>query len=144
MSCEAVGMAGRRGRGFTLLEVLVALVVLALSLGAVIQTAGDYTLNQAYLRDRTFAEWVARNQLATTLLEGQLQGSWPSIGQQKGEVEFPESSSDTAGREWRWVMTVSQTPEEDLRRLDIEVFPLNADDDQQALASLSGFMGKPQ
>ena len=32
MSCEAVGMAGRRGRGFTLLEVLVALVVLALSL----------------------------------------------------------------------------------------------------------------
>ena len=131
-------------RGFTLLEVLVAMVVLALSLGAVIQTAGNYTLNQAYLRDRTFAEWVARNQLATTLLEGRLEKRWPSIGQQKGEVEFPESSSDVGAREWRWVMKVVQTPEEDLRRLDIEVFPLNADEDQPALASLSGFMGKPQ
>jgi general secretion pathway protein I len=144
MTCKIVSVVGSRARGFTLLEVLVAMVVLALSLGAVIQTAGDYTLNQAYLRDRTFAEWVARNQLATTLLEGQLQRRWPSIGQQKGEVEFPESSSDIGGREWRWVMQVTQTPEEDLRRLDIEVFPLNADDDQQPLASLSGFIGKPQ
>ena len=131
-------------RGFTLLEVLVAMVVLALSLGAVIQTAGNYTLNQAYLRDRTFAEWVARNQLATTLLEGRLEKRWPSIGQQKGEVEFPESSSDVGAREWRWVMKVVQTPEEDLRRLDIEVFPLNAEEDQPPLARLSGFMGKPQ
>ena len=131
-------------RGFTLLEVLVAMVVLSLSLGAVIQTAGDYTLNQAYLRDRTFAEWVARNQLATTLLEGRTERRWPSIGQQKGDVEFPESSSDSGGREWRWVMKVTQTPEEDLRRLDIEVSPLNADEDQPPLARLSGFMGKPQ
>ena len=131
-------------RGFTLLEVLVAMVVLALSLGAVIQTAGNYTLNQAYLRDRTFAEWVARNQLATTLLEGRLEKRWPSIGQQKGEVEFPESSSDVGAREWRWVMKVVQTPEEDLRRLDIEVFALNADEDLPPLARLSGFMGKPQ
>ena len=131
-------------RGFTLLEVLVAMVVLALSLGAVIQTAGNYTLNQAYLRDRTFAEWVARNQLATTLLEGRLEKRWPSIGQQKGEVEFPESSSDVGAREWRWVMKVVQTPEEDLRRLDIEVFALNAEEDQPPLAILSGFMGKPQ
>jgi general secretion pathway protein I len=131
-------------RGFTLLEVLVAMVVLALSLGAVIQTAADYTLNQAYLRDRTYAEWVARNQLATTLLEGQLEAAWPSIGQQKGEVEFPESSSEVGGREWRWVMKVSQTPEDDLRRLEIEVFPLNADEEQPPLARLSGFMGKPQ
>jgi len=131
-------------RGFTLLEVLVAMVVLSLSLGAVIQTAGDYTLNQAYLRDRTFAEWVARNQLATTLLEGRTERRWPSIGQQKGDVEFPESSSDSGGREWRWVMKVTQTPEEDLRRLDIEVFALNADEDQPPLARLSGFMGKPQ
>ncbi len=131
-------------RGFTLLEVLVAMVVLALSLGAVIQTVGGYTLNLAYLRDRTFAEWVAHNQLVTTLLEGRLEGRWPSIGQQKGDVEYPESTTDVAGREWRWIMKVTQTPEEDLRRLDIEVFALNADEDQPALASLSGFMGKPQ
>lgn len=119
-------------RGFTLLEVLVALTVLALSLAAIIQAAGDYTANQIYLRDRTFAEWVARNELARV----QLSGRWPSIGQQKDEVEF-------ASREWRWVMQVTQTPEKDLRRLDIEVFPLQADDDDAPWASLSGFMEKP-
>jgi general secretion pathway protein I len=125
--------------GFTLLEVLVALVVLAMALGAVVQAAADFTINQAYLRDRTFAEWVARNQLATV----QLSGRWPSIGQQKGEVEFPLGSPGSGGREWRWVMQVTQTPEADLRRLDIEISPLSADEDESPLAVLSGFMEKP-
>jgi len=128
-----------RQAGFTLLEVLIALTVLALSLGAVIQATGDYTVNQAYLRDRTFAEWVARNQLATLLLEAK----WPSIGQHKGDAEFPLAGAGMPAREWRWVVQVTQTPEDDLRRLDIEVFPANTDDDANALAKLSGFIGKP-
>ncbi len=132
----------RRARGFTLLEVLIALVVLALSLGAVIQAAGDFTANQAYLRDRTFAEWVARNQLATLLLAGE----WPSLGQKKGEAEMPLGEREKGGRSWRWVVQVVQTPEEDLRRLDIEVFALSDDgraDEDQPMATLSGFIGKP-
>lgn len=132
-------MRSTDARGFTLLEVLVALVVLALSLGAVIKSAGDYGINQAYLRDRTFAEWVARNQMAGVLVSGR----WPSIGQQKGEVEFPMAGGDSGAREWRWVMKVTQTPEKDLRRLDIEVYPLEAEDDSEPLATLSAFMGRP-
>ncbi|MFQ5643200.1 MAG: type II secretion system minor pseudopilin GspI [Thiogranum sp.] len=128
-----------RSRGFTLLEVLVALVVLALSLGAVIQATGDYTANQAYLRDRTFAEWVAHNQLVMALMSSE----WPDAGQTRGEVEFPKAGIDVGAREWRWVMQVSKTPEDELRRLDIEVYPLDADDDESPLASLSGFKGKP-
>jgi len=126
-------------RGFTLLEVLVALVVLALSLGAVIQSAGNYTANQAYLRDRTFAAWVAHNQLVTALMSS----DWPDTVQTKGEVEFPKASAETGGREWRWVMQVTETPEQELRRLDIDIFPLDADRDESPLASLSGFKGKP-
>lgn len=125
-------------RGFTLLEVLVALAVLAISLGAAIKAAGGYTLNQAYLRDRTFAEWIARNQLATV----QLSGDWPKAGQQKGEVEFPLSGAQEPAREWRWVMQVTQTPEDNLRRLDIDIFPLNALDGDP-VARLSGFLIKP-
>jgi len=129
----------RRSAGFTLLEVLIALVVLALSLGAVIQTVGGFTVNQAYLRDRTLAEWVARNQLVTMLLAGE----WPSTGQQKGEAEMPLDAADGGGRAWRWEVQVTQTPEEDLRRLDITVYPLDAKDDSDPLATLSGFIGKP-
>lgn len=129
----------RAAAGFTLLEVLIALTVLALSLGAVIQASGDFTSNQIYLRDRTFAEWVARNQLVAT----QLQGGWPSLGRKKGEVDFPQSTTETAGREWRWEMQVTQTPEEDMRRVDIEVFLAASGDDDSPLATLSGFIGKP-
>jgi len=132
----------KRNAGFTLLEVLVALMVLALSLGAVIQTAGSYTVNQAYLRDRTFAEWVARNLLA----EAQLADKWPSVGETKGEAEFPLTSVDIPGREWRWVVQVTQSPEEDLRRLDIRVYPGNVDidGDLEPTANLAGFVGKPK
>ena len=129
-----------RCAGFTLLEVLVALVVLALSLGAAIRATGDYAVNQAYLRDRTLAEWVARNQLVTV----QLEGKWPKVGQLKGDAELPLGGPEAGGREWRWEMQVTQTPEEDLRRLDIDVYPAEADDDADPLATLSGFIGKPQ
>ncbi len=125
-----------RLRGFTLLEILVALVVVSLSLGAVIQTVGGYTKNQANLRDRVFAQWVAHNQLASQ----QISGEWPSVGQKKGEVEFPEDVSGSRKREWRWVMQVTQSPEEDMRRLDIDVYRADADDDAAPLARLSGFV----
>ncbi|HHH44665.1 MAG TPA: type II secretion system protein GspI [Gammaproteobacteria bacterium] len=129
----------RGQRGFTLLEVLVALVVVALSLGAIVQATGSYTSNQAYLRDRTFAEWVAHNRLVMELLSS----DWPDTGRTKGEVELPKAGADIGAREWRWVMQVSTTPEKELRRLDIEVYPLDADEDEAPLASLTGFKGKP-
>ena len=128
----------KRVRGFTLLEILVALVVVSLSMGAVVQTVGSYTRNQANLRDRVFAQWVARNQLASV----QIAGDWPSVGQKKGDVDFPEDASGRKNREWRWVMQVTQSPEEDMRRLDIDVFRADADDDAEPVARLSGFVEK--
>ena len=121
----------RRIGGFTLLEVLVALAVLALTMGAVIKAVGGYTGNQAYLRDRTLATWVARN----VLVEQQVEDAWPSVGELKGTTE-------SGGREWRWLGTVSQTDEEDLRRLDVEVRPIDAED-SEPIAVLSGFLRRP-
>lgn len=121
----------RQVAGFTLLEVLVALAVLALTMGAVIKAVGDYTGNQAYLRDRTLAVWVARNVLA----EQQLESAWPGVGEIKG-------NSDMGGREWSWLATVTQTEEEELRRLDVEVHMID-DDDSEPLAVLSGFLWQP-
>jgi len=117
--------------GFTLLEVLVALGVLALTMGAVIKAVGGYTANQAYLRDRTLAVWVARN----VLVEQQLENAWPKVGEFKGTTEMGK-------REWRWLARVTQTEEAELRRLDVEVQTIDADT-EQPLAVLSGFLRQP-
>ena len=124
-------VAASRTRGFTLLEVLIALVVLALSLSAVIKATGDYTNNQSWLRDRTLATWVARN----VLVESQLKGDWPRVGERKGTLEM-------GGREWRWLARISQTEEQRLRRLDVEVSPID-DDDAEPITTLSGFLRQP-
>ncbi len=126
-------MNRQRLQGFTLLEVLIALAVLALAMGAVIKAASDYTSNQSYLRDRTLAMWVARN----VLVEYQVKGEWLSVGERKGTREM-------GNQEWRWLARISQTEEAELRRLDVEVYPLDSDDDENPVSVLSGFLLQPE
>jgi general secretion pathway protein I len=121
----------QRQGGFTLLEILVALTVLAVTLAAIIKATGDYTGNQAYLRDRTLATWVARN----VLVQFQVENAWPDVGERKG-------TSEMGRREWDWLARISQTEEAELRRLDVEVRPLD-EDDAEPLAVLSGFVWQP-
>lgn len=125
-------MSRQRLQGFTLLEVLIALAVLALAMGAAIKATSDYTSNQSYLRDRTMAMWVARN----VLVEFQIRDEWLSVGERKGTREM-------GSQEWRWLTRISQTEEPELRRLDVEVYPLDSDDDENPVSVLSGFLRKP-
>lgn len=125
-------MKRSRVTGFTLLEVLIALAVLALSMGAAIKAVGDYTNNEAYLRDRTIAMWVARN----VLVRFQVENEWPDVGERKGTEEMGR-------REWRWLGVISQTEEEELRRLDVKVFALDSEDDESPISVLSGFLVQP-
>ncbi len=126
-------MNRQRLQGFTLLEVLIALAVLALAMGAVIKATSDYTSNQSYLRDRTLAMWVARN----VLVEYQVKGEWLSVGERKGTREM-------GNQEWRWLARISQTEEAELRRLDVEVYPVDSDDDENPVSVLSGFLLQPE
>lgn len=118
-------------KGFTLLEVLVALAVVATSMAALIKVAGENVSNAAYLRDRTVAQWVAADK-ATEL---QVTGAWPAVGRSNGTVM-------QAGREWRWEVDVSDTPEASVRRLEISV-RLAENRDAAPLALFTSFLGRP-
>jgi general secretion pathway protein I len=120
-----------RQRGFTLLEVLIALAVLTIAMGAIIKATADYTGNHIWLRDRTLATWVARN----VLVQFQIENAWPAVGERKGTQEMGR-------REWRWLARVSQTDEAQLRRLDVEVYLLDSED-EAPVSVLSGFLQQP-
>ena len=122
----------RDSRGFTLLEIMVALAVLALAMGALIKTSSDYTGNQIYLRDRTLTTWVARN----VLVQHQLEKQWPRVGERKGTLKM-------GWQEWEWLANISQTDEEKLRRIDVEVRALDSEDDDP-ISVLSGFLKQPE
>ncbi|MBF0145613.1 MAG: type II secretion system minor pseudopilin GspI [Magnetococcales bacterium] len=124
-------MRGRRHGGFSLIEVLVALVVLALVLGGVIKATGAHARNAAYLEDRTMAHWVAMN----CIVDRRLLNFFPNPGTQFGEEQLGR-------RMWYWRANISDTPEPDVRRIEVAVFQDSARS-QTPLAVLNGYLGKP-
>lgn len=115
-----------RTRGFTLLEVLVALAVLAVALSALIKSGSDNAANAAHLQDKTLAHWVAMNKVA----ELQLEREWPATGKRRGSAEM-------ADREWRWETEVKTTPDKDVRRLEVRIRQRN---EESVLAELVAFL----
>ncbi len=98
-------------RGFTLLEVLVALVVLAVALVALTRTASNETEAFDALRQRSLAGWVAAN----ALTDLRLQPGLPATGRNDGSARL-------AGRQWPWRMEVKATPSPGIRRLHVSVY----------------------
>lgn len=115
--------------GFTLLEIIVALLILAVALGAVIITATENAENARYLRDKTLAHWVALN----ILTEIQVRHEWPAVGQREGNAQM-------ADREWVWTLDVAETLDNELRRLNIAV--RDKPDAKEPLTLLVGFVAK--
>jgi general secretion pathway protein I len=117
-------------QGFTLIEVLAALIIVALGMMAVIQAVTQTINNANYLRDKTIAHWVAMNKLT----EVRMAAAVPSGGDTAGDV-------DMAGTTWHWRMTVDGTAVPSMQRIDIQVGPKSAGD-KVSIASVTGFFSR--
>ena len=122
----------RRGNpaGFTLVEVLVALAIVAIALLAALRAAGQSTSSVDALRTRLLAGWVAENLLA----EQRARSDWPSAGIQRG-------SQGEGGIEFTWREDVVATPNARFRRVDVRVF--HGPGEAHALARQTGFLVSP-
>jgi len=117
--------------GFTLIEVLVAMTILAVGVTALVSASGASAYRADYLRNREYGRWVAANHLT----EIQVVPAWPELGTKNSEV-------DMGGRTW-YVRTRTQKVEDpDLRRVDVEARLDEASD--KYIYSVAGFVGNPE
>jgi general secretion pathway protein I len=107
--------------GFTLLEVLIALAIVALAVGALLGTVTSSASNVIYLKDKTLAQWVALNRLT----EIRIAQVMPDKGRRTGFTEM-------AGQKWQWESEVIELPVKGLFRIEVHARPTgeNADDNK--------------
>jgi len=113
-------------RGFTLIEVLVALAILAVALAAVIRSAGIAADGTLELKERLLATWIAQNRVA----EYSARTLWPDIGTRAGNAE-------QGGVAFAWRETVTATPNPLFRRVEVQVYGPRTP--ERASATLVGF-----
>ena len=116
-------------RGFTLIEILVALAILAVALAAGMRSVAQASDAATMLKQRTLALWVAQNRLA----EAQLANPWPGVGTREGAAE-------QARARFVWRENISGTPNPAFRKIEITV----ADQAQTdyVLARLVGYLAQ--
>ncbi|MGI9235334.1 MAG: type II secretion system minor pseudopilin GspI [Woeseiaceae bacterium] len=121
----------RQGKeiGFTLIEVMVALTIVAFSLTAMAASMNQMIDAANSMRERTYASWIAQNKIA----ELRLSNVTPEVSSTSGEVDY-------ANTQWTWRAVVSETGIDSFYRVDISVSLTGSD---YNIRTVTGFIGEP-
>jgi general secretion pathway protein I len=117
-------------RGFTLVEVLVALMVVAMGLAALMVAVSGTARTSGYLRDKTLAQWMALNRLSEVRLNLTKSGQNTDIG----EINF-------ANRTWHYDTRYFDTSIATMKRVVVRVYAGDAKSKGNPLAESTGFLG---
>ena len=115
--------------GFTLVEVMVALAIVAFSLTAIAASMNQMIDAANAMRERTYASWIAQNKIA----ELRLANVVPEVSSTTGEVDY-------AGSAWSWRAVVSETGIESFYRVDVSVSHAGS---EYVVRTVTGFIGEP-
>lgn len=118
-----------KSRGFTLLEVLVALIIVAFALTALAASMSQMIDAANTLRDRTYASWIAQNKITELRLANEV----PEVSTTTGDLEFGNTT-------WEWEAVVSETGIENFMRIDVSVSHFG---DEYNIQTVTGFIGEP-
>lgn len=121
----------RAARGFTLIEVLVALAIVTIGMAAVLEALTSSARATLYLRQKTFAEWVALNRIEHV----RLSGAFPRQGTKTGHVEF-------AKRKWEWRQRIRKTLVAGVRRIVVSTRPAKDEHQHGWSATATGYVGR--
>jgi general secretion pathway protein I len=118
-------------RGFTLVEVLVALMIVAMGLTALMVAVSSTARTSGYLRDKTLAQWIAMNRISEVRLN-----SNNKFGQNTDAAEV-----NFAGRTWHYDTKYFDTSIATMKRVVVRVYAGDAKTTGNPLAESSGFTG---
>lgn len=114
-----------------MLEVLVALAILALSAAAVLRQTHLTIKQQQTLELKSSALWIADDALTLVLAQAQ----WPPLGR-------VEQEHTLEGKNWRVTTEVQATPDPLMRKIDVSVAPAEQRDNTAALITLTAYRGR--
>lgn len=115
--------------GFTLIEILVAMAIIAIAMSALVKASGDYTASAAYLKQKTLAHYVAMNELNKL----QISNTWPALGTEKTTVKL-------ASHDWAVTREILETADKSTQAARFTVF-VNADS-KQPITHLQGYLSQ--
>ncbi len=122
----------KKNKGFTLIEIMVAMAVIAIALAALMKASGNHTSSAAYLKAKTLAHYVAMNEITQL----QIDKAWPDLGSIK-------KSSEMAGVEWYWTREIEKTADESGNIRGVKFTVYQDEDRTLNLAQIQAFIANP-